>query len=152
MSLNQVGGHFDVASPAAGEVMVSLRFAGGGSRGHQVSLKFNAEQHHVKVREKLIASMARPNSEEEASMRGPGDDYFDPTRPLARRVSSVTFQTSTINPQRLEALPLRMFGQSVELPEGHAQTLDADGMVILLCAVVTRSGWQWQPVFFQSSD
>lgn len=152
LSLNQVGAPLDVASQASGMVAVSLRFASGGSRGHQVMLKFNSERRLVTVREKLTASMARPATEDEASMRGPVDTYFDPTRPSASHVSGTTLQTSTIDPQRLDALALRMFGQTVELPDGFAASLDADGMVTLLCAVVTRSGWGWQPVFFGSAD
>ena len=152
LALNHVGVPFDVASPAAGEVAVSLRFASGGSRGHQLMLKFNSERHLVKVREKLTASMARPGSEDEASMQGPAETYFDPTRPNASHVSGTTLQTSTIDPQCLAALPLRLFGQTAELPDGFAASLDADGMVTLLCAVVTRSGWGWQPVFFGPGD
>lgn len=152
LSLNQVGANFDVANPVAGEVMVSLRLASGDRRGHQVSLKLSAARRLVVVREKLTASMARPNSEEEASMRGPADTFHDPTRPNASRVSGITFQTSTLNAQRLEAMPLRMFAASVELPGDVAVSLDADGMLLLLCAVVTRSGWNWQPAFFGSDD
>ena len=152
LSLNQAGAPFDVASQAVGEVLVSLRFARGGSRGHQLMLKFDSKRHLVKVREKLTASMARPGSEDEASMQGPAETYFDPTRPNASHVSGTTLQTSTIDPQRLAALPLRLFGQTVELPDDFAASLDANGMVTLLCAVVTRSGWGWQPVFFGPGD
>jgi hypothetical protein len=152
VSLDRVGAPWDVASELNGTVLVSLRFASGGQRGHQVRLKLNPQRHAVQVREKLTASMARPANEQEASMRGPADSYFDPTRPSASHVSGTTLQTSMIDPQRLATLPLRLFGQGVELPDGYAAALDTDGMVTLLCAVVTRSGWRWQPVFFASSD
>lgn len=81
-------------------------------------------------------------------MRGPADPLFDPARPQASRVSGVTLQASMIDPRQLASVPLRMFGHQVELPDGHGTGLDADAIVTLLCAVVTRSGWRWQPVFF----
>lgn len=152
LSINQLGAPLDVAGQTMGEILVSLRFSSGGQRGHQVRLKFNPQRRLVQVRERLTASMAQPGSAEEASMRGPADSYFDPTRPSASHVSGTTLQTSMIDPQRLAELPLRMYGQAVELPDGYAASLDADGMVTLLCAVVTKSGWRWQPVFFGKRD
>jgi hypothetical protein len=152
MSLNALGAPFGVTNLAEGEVLVSLRLASGGARGHQVKLRLRPRQRLVQVREKLSANMARPSSAEEASMRGAADSYFDPTRPSASRVSGTTLQTSMIDPQKLAAMPLRMFGQKVELPDGYGEALGPDAIVTLLCAVVTGSGWRWQPVFFGSAE
>jgi hypothetical protein len=150
LGLAQTAVPFDISSDADGALSASFRFPKGEHRSHQLLLKFDAARHRVHVREKLGASAARPQTADEASMRGAGDAYFDPARPNASHVSGITLQTSMIDPKLLAALPLRLFGPTVELPEQTAAALDADGMVRLLCAVVTRSGWHWQPVFFGS--
>lgn len=85
-------------------------------------------------------------------MRGPANPWFDPTRPSAGQVSGKTVQTRMIDAQRLAAVPLRIAGSAVELSAVDARGLDDDGLVTLLCAVVTRSGWHWQPAFFDSGD
>lgn len=148
LSLRQLPVPFTLSSDGAGNVIARIQFAAGENRGHSITLKLDAERHHVRVQEKLAADGARPRTEDEASMRGPGDPYFDPGRPDATSISARSVQTSMIDPQRLAATPLRLFQHTVELPADFAAALDADGVVTLLCAVVTQSGWQWRPVFF----
>lgn len=148
LSLGQTGVPLDVSGDVADVVVAALRLATGEERGHRVILNFNPARRVVRVQEKLTASGARPQDANEASMRGPGDDSFDPTRPTASHISGKTVQTRMIDPQRLAAVPLRMVGETVELPGEFTSSLAADDTVTLLCAVVTRSGWHWQPVFF----
>lgn len=148
ISLGQTGVPLDVSGEVANVVVAAVRLATGEERGHRVILNFNPARRVVRVQEKLTASGASPQDANEANMRGPGDDHFDPTRPTATRISGKTVQTRMIDPQRLAAIPLRMFGESVELPDDFTSSLAPDDTVTLLCAVVTRSGWHWQPVFF----
>jgi hypothetical protein len=151
LSLGQAGVPFALsANPGPG--LVATLDNADAARSHRVLLDFEPAHHIVRVREKLSASAARPRDADEASMRGPGDPHFDPTRPTATRVSGKTVQTSMIDAQRLAAMPVRLVGPSAELPADVAAALDPDGVVTLLCAVVTRSGWHWQPVFFASAD
>lgn len=152
LSLNGTDGAFEVTRGSPDVITFVLRTADAPTRGHQVLLRLSPSGHRVLVREKLTASLARPADAGEASMRGPADPFFDPTRPEASRVSGVTVQTSMIDPQQLAAVPLRLFGQTAELPDGHGADLNADAAVTLLCAVVTRSGWRWQPVFFSGGE
>lgn len=80
-------------------------------------------------------------------MRGPGESSYDPTRPTTKSVSGTAIQTTLIVPSQLAQVPLRLEGNRVAVPEDFVRALDGDGMVTLLCAVVTQSGWRWQPVF-----
>ena len=103
--------------------------------------------HTVRVRELLGASGAAPRDADEASMRSIGDAAFDPARPDAQRISSRTAQASMIDPARLQATRLVLRdGQAGPVPEARARTAaDPDALVTLLCALVTRSGYAWQP-------
>ncbi len=149
-ALGRTGVPLVVSSEVVNVLVAALRLATGEERGHRVILNLDPARRVVRVQEKLTASGARPEDEDEASMQGPGDDSFDPTRPTASRISGKSVQTRMIDPQRLAAIPLRMFGEAVELPDDFARSLAPDDTVMLLCAVVTRSGWHWQPVFFNS--
>jgi len=149
-SLNRVGAPLMVVHGHGGSSIVTYRFPDNEPREHRVTLNFNTMKHEVRVRERVSAAHARPRDADEASMRGPADPYFDPTRPNASRVSGITIQTTMIEPQKLAAVPLQVRGDSVGLPKELAERLDAEGMVTLLCAVVTQSGWRWQPVFLSS--
>ncbi len=152
LSLGQGVPALEFSRQTEGGLVVALGHDRDPARSHQVLLDFNAARHAVRVREKLSASAARPRTGEEGSMRGPGDDWFDPTRPSATRISGKTVQTRMIKPQQLAAVPLRFAGPIVECAAGHGDGLDNEGLVTLLCAVVTRSGWHWQPAFFGSGD
>jgi hypothetical protein len=147
LSLNQLGLALSVHDTGAPGLAVALRLPDAATRSHVVTLGLSAAQRRVQVREKILTFGARPANADEASMRSIGDAAFDPTRPDASSVSGVMVQTSMIDMQRLAAMPLTLLARSVELPRGLAATLDADGLCTLMCAVVTRSGWAWQPQF-----
>lgn len=148
LSLGSVGAPFDVESRSAGEIVVWYRYTAGEERSHAVILNLDEAQSQVRVRERVSANGARPKTEAEASMRGPADPYQHPARPRADRVYGTVAQTSPVDPARLRAMPVTFTGDRASLPAGFAPGLDEDGMVTLLCAVATRSGWDWQPGFF----
>lgn len=147
LSLNEIGGPLVVSSSSANELTALYRFRSP-NRSYRVLLNLDAATHQVRVRERTSADGARPETEAERSMRGPGDPYFDPTRPEARRVSETTAQVTPIKRQQLKATPASLHDRVVEVPSEFAASLDPDGMLTLLCAVATRSGWTWQPGFF----
>ena len=153
LSLNAVSAPFLVANGSGTvDIVVAYRFSPDVPRSHHVLLKLDAARREVRVRERTGAAGARPINADEASMRSPGDPFFDPTRPNATQVWGKTAQTTQIERERLNAVPLRFQGQDAKLPADFAAAIDGDGMLTVLCAVVTRSGWRWQPVFFGSGD
>lgn len=153
LSLNAASAPFEVANGSGtADVVVAYRFGADARRSHHVLLKLDTAKREVRVRERTGAAGARPITADEASMRSPGDPFFDPTRPNATHVWGKTAQTTQIERARLSAVPVRFQGREAKLPADFAAALDGDGMVTLLCAVVTRSGWRWQPVFFGSGD
>jgi hypothetical protein len=147
-SLAAAGVPIDVAAAAApGEWAVALRLADA-ERTHRVLLQIDERTHTVRVRERLGASGAAPRDADEASMRGIGDAAVDPTRPDAQRVSSRVAQASMIDPARLQAMRLVLRnGHAEPAPPAITRTAaDPDELVVLLCALVTRSGYAWQPL------
>lgn len=142
------GAPIRIAPGEANELVVYYAYPAGADRSHQARLLIRAENREVRVKERLSANAARPVDDHERSMRSPGDPAFDPTRPDATSVTNTVAQTTTIDPKKLAAVPVSLLGNSVDLPREYAAQLDGDGMITLLCAVVTRSGWNWQPVFF----
>ena len=149
-SLAAAGVPIDVTAGAApGGWAVALRLAAAG-RTHRVLLQIGERRRTVRVRERLGASGAAPRDAGEASMRSIGDPAFDPTRPDAQRVASRVAQASMIDPARLQATTLVLRdGQAEPAPQAvAATTADPDGVVTLLCALVTRSGYAWQPLLF----
>jgi hypothetical protein len=147
-SLAAAGVPIDVAAGAApGEWSVGLRLAEA-ARTHRVLLQIDERTHTVRVRERLAASGAAPRDADEASMRGVGERAIDPTRPDAQQVSSRVAQTSMIDSARLQATRLVLREGRAE-PAAKAMSgaaADADEIVTLLCALVTRSGYAWQPL------
>ncbi len=139
---------FDMTAGEANEIVMSFRYAADSGRSHQARLILQPEHRAVQVKERLSAKAAQPLNEQERSMRVPGDPLFDPARPIATIISNTEARTSTMAPKRLGAVPVTLLGNSAELPQGYAMHLDGEGMITLLCAIVTRSGWNWQPVFF----
>ena len=129
----------------AGEWLVELRFGPGVPRSHRVRLLIDEPARRVRVRERLAARGAAPQDADEASLRSIGDTWFDPSRPQAQRVSGITLQASMIEPSRLAATCLALDGGRVTLLAPAAADLDADGVVSVLAALVTRSGYGWQP-------
>ena len=151
LSLNAASVPFEVANDSGNfDVVVSFRYAEDARRSHHVLLKLDTARREVRVRERTGAAGARPITAEEASMRSPGDPFYDPTRPTTRRVWGKTAQTTQIDKQRLAGVPLQVRRQRADLAVDYAAGLDGEGMVTVLCALVTRSGWRWQPVFFGS--
>jgi hypothetical protein len=102
----------------------------------------------VRIVEVVSAQAATPRSADEADMRTPGEAAYEPSRPPAQKVWSKKRQTTFIEPERLAGLPLSFAGATPELPPGFAATLDADGIIHLLCALVTSAGYDYQPVLF----
>jgi hypothetical protein len=145
-SLAAAGVPIDVAAGAApGEWVVLLRL-GLANRSHRVLLSIDERTRTVRVRERLGASGAAPRDADEAGMRTMGEPAFDPARPDAQRVSSRVAQTSMIDPARLQAVHLVLReGRAEPAPQALA-TRDADELVTLLCALVTRSGYAWRPL------
>lgn len=48
----------------------------------------------------------------------------------------------------MRSLPLSFEDGWPRLPAGFAETLDADGIIHLVCALVTRAGFDYQPMLF----
>jgi len=153
-SLAAAGVPFDVTAGAArGEWVVTLRLVEA-ERAHRVLLQIDERTHSVRVRERLGARGAAPRNADEASLRSLGDPAFDPTRPDAQRVSACVAQASMIDPARLQATRLVLRDGQAE-PSTNAlarTTADPDAVITLLCALVTRSGYAWQPRFGLGRD
>jgi hypothetical protein len=146
-SLNDIGGPIDVGRGADGEMVMRFRFAAN-DRSHRVLLTFDSEAKSVRVRERKSESGAKPVTESERSLRGVGEPYWDPTRPEATSVMSRSALISPIKAEQLAAMPVVLQGRSVSVPREVAGKIDTDSMVVLVCKVVTESGWNWAPVFF----
>lgn len=116
------------------------------AHAHRVLLTLDAPAFRVRVRERLGACGAAPSHADEASMRSIGDPAFEPTRPAARRIWASVAQATMIEPQRLAAVRLRWSPEGVAAADAGAA--DAEAMLALLAALVTRSGWRWQPLLF----
>ena len=150
-SLNTASVPFEVANGSGNpDIVVSYRYDAAARRSHHVLLNLDAGRREVRVRERVGAAGARPISADEASMRGPGDLSYDPTRPKATHIWGKTAQTTQIETGRLAAVHLQFNGHAARLSPESAAGLDGEGMVTVLCALVTRSGWRWQPEFFAS--
>jgi hypothetical protein len=98
------------------------------------------------VRERLGASGAAPRDADEAGMRGIGEATIDRTRPAAQRISSRVAQTSMTDPARLQGTRLVLRDGTAEPSPQALTTKNPDEPVTLLCALVTRSGYAWQPL------
>ncbi|QPF72188.1 hypothetical protein G8A07_04085 [Roseateles sp. DAIF2] len=118
-------------------------------RSHAALLRLDATARRVQVRELLTADAAAPQDEDEASLRGGlCDAASDPARPRADRVWQRRVQTTLLDPERLAALRLKLSADRVALAPGSDLGFDGEGMLSLLAALVTESGWGWQPVFW----
>jgi len=149
LSLARPTGPFDITELAAeGSQALRIDASPGRRRSHHITLHIDTRRGCVRVHEKLGINGDAPHDADEASMRSPGDDWFDPTRPDARKVWSSSVQATMIVPSRLAAVPLQLHPRHAELPANYAATLDGEGVLTALCALVTRSGWQWQPRMF----
>lgn len=142
-SLTRASNRLIVSKPDAQSVLFEV--PAGQRRSHKITLRLDAGTHAVQVEEKLAASGAAPIDDDEASMGDFGESAFDGTRPDAQRVWSSTWQATMIEPSRLAGMPLQLQATSVLMPASYLDSLDGEGVLTALCAVVTRSGWRWQP-------
>jgi len=81
-------------------------------------------------------------------MRTLGAPICDPARPEAQKISSRVAQATMIDPARLQAIRLLLRDGIAEPPPQAlgATAADPDAVITLLCALVTRSGYAWQPL------
>ena len=115
-------------------------------RSHHLLLDIDAAARIVRVRERLGVSGAAPLDADEASMRTPGEPALDAARPNAQRMSSRVAQTTMIEPAQLAAVELRWSPDGLASAEAGGR--DATSMVLLVAALVTRSGYGWRPMMF----
>lgn len=143
LSLSNTGGPLAVSTSPTGELIFETL-----NRRRSVVLRIDEPNRHVLVKERSSASAARPATPEESNMRAPLSPSYDPKRPQATAIWQSVAQTSTITPEKLNAVRLVLRDHTVELPRDSAAQLNGDSLVVLLCAITTRSGWNWQPRFF----
>ncbi|MEO8297498.1 MAG: hypothetical protein ABI574_06770 [Burkholderiales bacterium] len=144
-SLVAAGVPFDVAAGAQpGQWRLTLRLPATEGRSHAVTLDIDEPAGQVFVRERLGLHDAAPRNADEASLRSLGDASFDPARPDAQRIAGRSIQTTMIDPTKLAAVRLDLTDDLVRLPD--AAPTEPEAIVTLLCALVTRSGYAWQPV------
>ena len=117
----------------------------GERRSHLITLTLDEAAHRVQVAEKIAVRGDAPCDADEARMDSFADSTLDPSRPDAQRVWSSTRQATMIEPQRLAAVPLQLQANTARFPAAYVASLDAEGVLTALCAIVTRSGWHWQP-------
>lgn len=128
-----------------GEARFVVELPLGPLRSQRITLVLDEARREVCVGERLGVDGDRPRSADEADMRPAAGPRFDPARPSADRVWQTTWQATLIDARRLAAVPLNPLGLHAELPAACAAALDGDGLLTALCALVTRSGWAWQP-------
>lgn len=136
--------HCSVRELPGGTLVFELLASSTQGRHHRVLLDLLAAAGEVRVREELRASAAPPAGADEASLRGPGDAPMEAGRPEAAAVWHAVRQTSMFEPEQIAAVPLRLEGDRVHGAEALGP---GDGVLLALCAVVTRSGWAWQPAW-----
>lgn len=138
--------HCDWRRTAADTVQVTYRMSA--RRVHHIRMRLDAAKQRVLVVEKLGVDGDAPCDASEARMHDLGDvgeSAFDASRPDAQRVWSSTWQATMIEPHRLAAVPLQLLAARAQFPAAYLASLDGEGVLTALCAVVTRSGWHWQP-------
>ncbi|WP_457419210.1 hypothetical protein [Roseateles sp. P5_E7] len=149
LSLARPGGPFDITELTVdGSPALRVDVSPSPRRSHHITLHIDAQRGCVLVHEKLGIDGDAPQDADEASMRGPGDDLADAARPDAEMVWSSTRQATMVVPSRLATVPLQLQSRHADLPAGYAASLDGEGVLTALCALVTRSGWRWQPRLF----
>ncbi len=147
-SLEQIGVPFSfVPAERPDELALEYHFPAKSERRLRVILNIDAQEGEVRVRERSNATGAAPEDQHERDMRPIGGPRFDPTRPEAQKVWMSVVQTSILEPELLSAVPLTLREDRAELPAEYAHGLDSKQMIYVLCAVVTKSGYTWQPVF-----
>ncbi|HKW85316.1 MAG TPA: hypothetical protein VJN68_16330 [Burkholderiaceae bacterium] len=142
-SLARASDRLVVSTPVPGSLLFDVRV--GQRRSHRITLRLDAGRLTVRVGEKIAAGGAAPIDDGEASMGDFGESSFDATRPDAQRVWSSTWQATMIEPARLASVPMQLQATSALLPAAYLDSLDGEGVLTVLCAIVIRSGWHWQP-------
>lgn len=144
LSVQEAGLRCSVYSASPHEVEVDLSTRD--ERSHCVVLRLDEGLRRVRVLERLSSAGDAPQDEDEAGMRGLGEESFDPTRPQAQKVWGRMRQTTLVSPEWLAHLAPRFDAATgTLLASRRFVRLDGDGAIGLLCAVVTASGWSWQP-------
>jgi hypothetical protein len=121
-----------------------IRLPAAPGRSHQLLLDIDAAAGEVLVRERQGVTAAAPQNADEASLRSMGEPAFDPARPDAQRVHGRSIQATMIEPEPLAAVRIDFEAGAVRLPGGVPS--EPEAIITLLCALVTRSGYAWQPV------
>ncbi|MBL0730048.1 hypothetical protein [Piscinibacter sp. HJYY11] len=154
LSLGRPGGPFEISEVAVADGAPALRVDASPDphRTHQITLRLDPTRGCVHVHEKLRVNGDAPRDEDEATMASVGEssDWHSAAGPDAQYVWTATWQATMIEPRRLNAVPLMLHAHHAELPRRHAATLDGEGVLTVLCALVTRSGWHWQPKLWGS--
>lgn len=150
LSLGRPGGPFDISEAATAEGAPLLRVEASHDphRSHQITLRLDAARGCVHVHETLRVNGDAPRDDDEARMApigGEWGDWHGAAGPDAQYVWTSAWQATLIDSHRLQAVPLMLHAHHAELPRRHAATLDGEGVLTVLCALVTRSGWHWQP-------
>lgn len=114
-------------------------------RTHRIEMRLDGARREVRVREVVGADRAAPANADEASMRGPGDHWFDPARPDAGRIWNRKWQATVIKPQGLNALQLEPGATLPAAAELSRIAADPGAVVHLLAALALRAGLAWQP-------
>lgn len=114
------------------------------SRLYRVLLNIDPLRCEVQVREREGVSGAAPRNADEASMYSVGDETVDAARPAAQRVWSNRLMATIIDPARVAAMPLHIIDSHAQLAGSIGD--DSESLLALLAALVTRSGYAWQPV------
>lgn len=134
------------ADPAHHRLQFAWSPNGVNAQRHHVTLSLQPQTSQVEVLEQLRADGAAPADAEQASMRAPGDPFFDPARPEAQKVWLRTVQSTMLDGERLAAAPVALVGDQLAWRGPAARTLpDTDTLMACLAQIVVQSGWSWAP-------
>jgi hypothetical protein len=99
----------------------------------------------VRCFERETARAATPRDAQEARNAEPRRALLRSSGPHAQRVWHAKRMATPIDAERLAALPLS-FAAGAPLPDAYGAALDGDGIIHLVCALVTSAGYDYQPV------
>lgn len=134
------------ADPAQRRLQFAWTPDGVDAQRHHVTLNLQPDTMQVEVLEQLRADGAAPADAEQASMRSPGDPFFDPSRPQAQKVWLRTVQSTMLDGERLATAPVALIGEELAWRGPALRTLpDTDTLMACLAHIVVQSGWSWAP-------
>ncbi|WP_341888818.1 hypothetical protein [Variovorax sp. YR752] len=147
IALPSLGLPLDVhADPTHHTLQFGWNPTGQARRRHRVTLHLQTDAAQVQVLEQLQADGAAPADTREASMRSPGDAFFDPTRPDAQKVWLRTVQSTILDVEHLAGAPVALVGDALAWRGPAARVLpDTDTLMACLANIVVQSGWSWAP-------